>query len=75
MSLQLFHGSGDMIEMLEDAIERVKSGEMEGVVVVGATSDGALGWSWAYKEDATHIWARLIAAQLSAHQEMMAEGL
>lgn len=75
MSLQLFHGGGDMIEMLEDVIARVKSGELEGIVVVGATCDGALGWSWAYKEDATYIWARLVAAQLSAHQEMMEEGL
>ena len=68
-------GGGDMVVALEDALERVRSGELEGIVICGVTRDNTCGWTWAHKDDATAPWPRLLAIVATAQHELVSKGL
>ena len=71
---KLVHGSADLVEVLEDALERVRAGELVGVVIAGITSNGMSGWTGAFKEDAAFPWARLHAVTATAANDLLVGG-
>lgn len=68
--MRLVFGGKDMIEQLEDCIARVRSGELEGVVIIASGVDG-FGWSGRAKADMQFAWSRLCAATADASREML----
>lgn len=74
-TLRLMPGGGEMVDALEDALDRVRSGELEGIVICGITSLQTCGWTWAHKDGIPAPWPRLLAAVASAEHELVAKGL
>lgn len=62
-------GGGDLVAKLEDALERVKSGELVGVTIIGITSEGLQGWTAAVVDGTPFAWARMVAAAADAQRE------
>lgn len=73
--LEVIRGSGEIVEFLEAALERVKAGEMDGIVLAMAKKEGGLAWGWAGDIEAPALWSRLVAATGWAHHELLGEGL
>ena len=75
--LHLIPGGGDMVDAVDDLLERVKSGEVVGVVLCGITEagGGSCGWTWAHRDGIAVPWPRLLAAISAAQHEMLTRGL
>ena len=69
-ALQVFTGGGDMVAQLEDALERVKAGEIQGLVIVGITEEGH-GWTGSIVHDLPYRRARMIAALTETNSEAL----
>lgn len=72
---KMIPGGGDLVATLEDALERVRTGELEGIVLCGITSDETLGWTWSHTDGIACPWPRLLAAVATAHHELLSKGL
>lgn len=58
--MHVINGSRDIIELLEEALELAKAGEIDVVgVIIGRGSDIEAGYNW--RDDATHAWSRLVS--------------
>lgn len=76
--LDLFSGNRDLIETLEEALALARSGELLGVMVCGvaATADGlGYGWNYAWNDDLPQPWANMLAASISASDDLRFKGL
>lgn len=71
----IVHGGRDLVEVLEDALERAKSGELVGIVLCGVTANNHVGWHGAFVAGTPHVWARLVASLSSAQNELLTEGV
>jgi len=72
---RLVYGGGDIVEALEDALQKAKAGEFDAVVIVGITKTGFCGSHWAHVDDMAHPWARMLSAVASTQHELLANGL
>lgn len=70
----VFHGSRDVIEVLEAAIEEAKAGRLQGVIVCGIGPEGS-GWQGAVNDGLEHTWARLQASVDTAQMELLRDGI
>lgn len=72
---RLIIGNGDVVAMLEDALQRARDGEIEVVCLCACSPDAGVTWGWAVKPDAPHAWARLLSAVASAQHDLLMDGL
>lgn len=72
--LTVHKGAGDIIALLEDAIEQARAGDIDVAAIAMGGSDD-LTWGWAWKDDAPHAFCRIYTATASMAADMMAEGL
>lgn len=70
--LRVVPGGGELIEQLEAAIARVKSGQLVGVAIIGISSDGWTGWGGGVIDGTPYGWSRMIASHADAGREMLA---
>lgn len=61
VKLDLVHGDGDVVALLEEMLSKAKEGAYDAVVVVLCTKDGQQGWDRAYKEDMVFPFARMMS--------------
>lgn len=71
---KLVHGNKDMIELLEDALQRAKRGTLEGLIIIGCENGGS-GWTGAFRDDMAFPWPRLQAAVDTAQHELLKDGV
>lgn len=71
--MRLVFGGKDIIEQLEDALTRARSGELQGVIICGI-SEGGSGWIGAHVDDTPYPWSRLLAAVSAAHHDLIVDG-
>ncbi len=75
-NLQLLCGGGDMIAVLEDAIEHVKRGSMVGLVLCAVSQEGGPAqchWTWAHHDDLENAWATLVASTANAQHGLLGD--
>lgn len=69
------HGSKDMLELVDDMREKIVAGKVDGVAIAFTDTAGCTFTQWAYRKDATAVWARLVAALSSVLNRMVKDGL
>jgi hypothetical protein len=68
------HGDGELVDMLQDALDRAKAGELDAVGLVLCVGDEA--WiNMGKKEGASFAWARLTAGAMWLQQHLIANEL
>lgn len=72
--LQVIEGGGDIVAVLESALEQAKAGKLDGVIIVAIRPDNH-NWAYGYRDDAAYPWPRLCTATADALQEMLRHGL
>lgn len=81
--LTLVHGGKDMLEVLEETAERVKRGELLGLVLCTVQPprpehkevEPTLWWTWAHHEGLQAPFALLLATLTCAQHTMLEKGL
>lgn len=79
--LTLLHGGKDMIETLEEALEKARKGELLGFVLctVEPPRDGwnepSLWWTWAHHEDMPAPFSLMLATVTCAKATLLEQGL
>ena len=74
-TLNVIHGSGALLEALEDAIAHVQPGNVEALGLILCTSEQEVWLNVAHAADATRPWASLLAGAASLQHELLANGL
>jgi hypothetical protein len=74
-NLTLFHGSRDMLELIDEVHAKIVAGEIEGIVICDVSDIDGCGGRWAYRDDMVHPYARLSAAVMTAAWVMQRDGL
>jgi aryl-alcohol dehydrogenase-like predicted oxidoreductase len=75
MRLQVHHGGGELIELLERLVELVKAGKIDALAVCSV--EGSETWlRTAYRQDmAGPPWALLVASVSAGQHALLAEGI
>lgn len=73
--LRVIEGSRDLIEVLEEAIAGVRSGQVVAVTLCRVLSDSSIDNVTAWKDDFPARWALIVTSVLQALQRLMTEGL
>ena len=73
--MRLVYGSRDIIDLLEDTLEKARTGEVLGVVVSLIDKDDGQWTDIAWVEDTPYPWSRLHAAAASSVNHLMQRGL
>lgn len=68
------HGGRDLVEQLEDALARVKDGELKAVIIVGLTVEG-YGWTGAYVDGTPWFWPRMQTALEVTRADFLDDGV
>ena len=74
-TLNVIHGSGALLEALEDAVTQVKAGNVEALALILCTPEQEVWLNVAHSASATRPWASLLAGTASLQHELLANGL
>lgn len=64
-------GSKDMIDILEDALAKVRAGEIEAVAIVMCDTEGMCWTNWSSSDTPNYQWARLYAGAATLTHSLM----
>lgn len=74
-NMHLIHGSGRIMDMLDDVRERILAGEVDGLTVCFTSPSGHTVYGHAWREDAPHVYHRMLTTVTQAQNDLVTNGL
>lgn len=69
--LRLVYGGGEIVGFLREMLEAAERGEFESVAIATVEANGNIGSGLAFKDDASQIWARQLAAVANLQHDIL----
>lgn len=73
--MRLIHGTGDVVQTLEELLEKARAGQIDAVVVATVEPPDGLLTYRAWRNDMPFAWARILASLEAARYWLLSEGI